>query len=68
MSWQIFQCVIIFAVVGTNIQWEWTPNPYAATAIGIGTAYVATCLVNWSIDLTRFLSRTLRTRDNTGSQ
>ena len=28
------QCVIVFAVVTSNIHYQWTPNPYLAGIIG----------------------------------
>src|SRR5258708_3957519 len=35
----VFQSSIIFAVVASNIHWQWTPNGYLAGAIGVALAY-----------------------------
>jgi hypothetical protein len=37
--WFVFQGSIIFAVVASNIHWQWTPNGYLASLIGVGLAY-----------------------------
>jgi hypothetical protein len=41
----LLQSLIIFAVVGTNIHWHWTPNPYLAAGIGVFLGWVATEIV-----------------------
>jgi hypothetical protein len=46
MGWYLFQGLIVFAVIASNIHWQWTPNGYLASAIGAGLALVATLLVN----------------------
>jgi len=38
----LFQSLIIFAVVGSNIHFEWTPNGYVAGSIAGGVALAAT--------------------------
>lgn len=43
--WRVFQLAIIFAVIGSNIEWRWTPNSYLAALLGFGAAYVATVLL-----------------------
>jgi hypothetical protein len=35
----LLQCLIIFAVVASNIHWQWTPNPYLAAGLGALLAY-----------------------------
>lgn len=45
MVWALFQALVIFAVIASNIHWQWTPNTYLVSAIGIGVAFVATWLV-----------------------
>ena len=35
-----FQSLVIFAVVASNIHWQWTPNGYLAAGLGIALAYV----------------------------
>ena len=42
--WFLLQSVIIFAVVGSNIAYQWTPNPYLAGLIGIGMAWLVSRL------------------------
>jgi len=42
----LIQSSIMFAVIASNIHWEWTPNPYVASLIGIVLAYVATALLS----------------------
>jgi len=46
MGWYLFQGLIVFAVMASNIQWHWTPNGYLAGAIGGGMALVFTLLIN----------------------
>ena len=41
----LFQALIFCAVVGSNLQWQWTPNQYLASGIGAGLALVATHIV-----------------------
>ena len=46
--WFWFQALIFCAVVGSNIQWHWTPNQYLASGIGVGLAWIATkAIVEW---------------------
>jgi len=41
-----FSCrAIIFAVIASNIHWQWTPNGYIPALLGIGLADLATLLV-----------------------
>jgi hypothetical protein len=40
--WFLFQGLIVFAVVASNIHWQWTPNMYLATVIGGVAALLAT--------------------------
>jgi hypothetical protein len=37
--WFLFQSLVIFAVVASNIHWQLTPNGYLASLIGVGLAY-----------------------------
>ena len=41
----VLQGLIICAVIGSNIEWGWTPNPHLAAAIGIFLAWVATMAI-----------------------
>jgi hypothetical protein len=38
----LLQSLIIFAVVGSNIHWQWTPNGYLAAGLGGLLAYAVT--------------------------
>lgn len=39
---RVIQALIVGAVVASNIQWKWTPNPLAALLVGVGIAFVMT--------------------------
>jgi hypothetical protein len=41
----LLQGLIVFAVVGSNIHWQWTPNPYVASGLGILLAWAVTCWI-----------------------
>lgn len=43
--WYFLQGSIIFAVVSSNIVYQWTPNKYLAGLLGALTAFVATALI-----------------------
>ena len=51
----LMQALIFCAVVGSNIHWQWTPNPYLAAAIGVFLAWCATQAVNEWRDRTGFV-------------
>lgn len=57
MFWMLFQSAIIFAVISSNIHWNWTPNGYLASLIGIAVAFIATVSINGLIGLMRRLRR-----------
>jgi hypothetical protein len=42
--WFLLQSSIMFAVMASNIHWNWTPNGYLAGLIGVALAYGATRL------------------------
>ena len=44
--WHFFQGLIIFAVVASNIHWQWTPNGYLASVIGVAFAWLFTQICN----------------------
>ena len=46
--WFVLQSRVIFAVMTTNVHWQWTPNGYLAGLIGIVLAYGLTALVSAS--------------------
>jgi hypothetical protein len=43
--WFLLQSLIIFAVMASNIHWQWTPNGYIPALLGGGLAYGATQLL-----------------------
>jgi hypothetical protein len=55
--WWLFQSAIIFAVIASNIRWQWTPNGHLAGLIGVGLAYGLTVGLN---ELCRLAERHLR--------
>lgn len=38
----LFQSLVIFTVVASNIHWQWTPNGYLAAGLGLALAYALT--------------------------
>jgi uncharacterized membrane protein len=40
--WFLFQASIMFAVMASNIAWQWTPNSYVAGVLGFIAALLAT--------------------------
>jgi hypothetical protein len=57
MRWHLLQLLIVFAVVGTNIHWQWTPNGLLAGLAGGVVAFVVTYLIAGIVDLVRWLRR-----------
>jgi hypothetical protein len=46
--WYVIQGGVIFAVVASNIHWQWTPNPYLAAVAGWLAALIVTrFIVGW---------------------
>ena len=41
----LLQGLIVFAVVASNIHWQWTPNPYIPPLFGFILAYGVTWLI-----------------------
>jgi Resolvase, N terminal domain len=46
LMWFFLQSLIVFAVVGSNFHWHWTPNHYLPSLIGFGIAFVVTGAIN----------------------
>jgi putative exporter of polyketide antibiotics len=42
MWWRLFQALIAFGVVASNIRYQWTPNGYLAVIVAIGAAFIVT--------------------------
>jgi hypothetical protein len=51
--WLILQSLIVFAVVASNIRWQWTPNVYLASALGFLLALLVTVGLSRLIELAR---------------
>jgi hypothetical protein len=51
--WLLFQSLIIFAVIASNIHWQWTPNGYLAALLGWIAALLVTVGLNGLGDLLR---------------
>lgn len=51
--WLLLQSLIIFAVMASNIHWQWTPNGYLAGLIGVWAALLATVVINYLLLWTR---------------
>jgi hypothetical protein len=46
--WFLIQSSIIFAVIASNIHWQWTPNTYLAGLIGAALAYGVTVVLGYT--------------------
>jgi hypothetical protein len=44
--WWLIQALIVFAIVGSNIHWQWTPNHYLPAIIGFVLALCVTGVSN----------------------
>lgn len=57
MWWTLFQLVIVFAVVGSDIHWKWTDNPVVVGLAAFAASWAATWLIvhrgNWRNELFR---------------
>lgn len=42
MGWRIIQALIVLAVICANIYWQFTPNGFVATLMGVGLAMLVT--------------------------
>ena len=57
--WYALQCSIMFAVVASNIHWQWTPNPYLAAVAGWLAALIVTGFIVGRIEAARKVSITV---------
>lgn len=55
MLWKVFQFSVAFAVIASNIEYQWTENNYAAGLLALLAAGFATALVSSLIDVQRRL-------------
>lgn len=53
----VFQSAVIFAVVASNIAYEWTPNRLIPALFGVGLAFLLTVCWNWLLDTRQRLHR-----------
>jgi hypothetical protein len=44
--WFVIQGMVIFAVMASNIHWQWTPNGLIPALLGAGLAYGLTYLLS----------------------
>ena len=54
--WKVFQLSVVFAVMASNIHWQWTDNPTVAMFFAAAAAVWATLIVVKGGDLLRWLS------------
>ena len=66
--WFLLQSLIIFAVMSSNIYWQWTPNGYLAGLIGAGAAFFATMGANQLLLWARKQSRQQSTKQRAGNR
>lgn len=55
--WLIFQLLVMFFVLKSNIDYHWTPNPYLAGVIAVIAAWIATKIVYWLLILVGAIKR-----------
>lgn len=53
MRWHLLQMAILIGVLFSNIHWQWTPNNYLASALGIAAAWLVTVVVVKLADVLR---------------
>ena len=46
LMWWLVQGLIVFAVMASNIHWQWTTNGYVAAGLAAGLAYIVTDIAN----------------------
>lgn len=49
--WLILQLLIMFAVLASNVHWQWAPNSIMAGLIGFGVAYAVPRVLGKVLDL-----------------
>jgi len=49
----VLQSAIMFAVIASNIHWQWAPNPYVAAIYAFAAAFGVTT-VSWIADRVRY--------------
>jgi hypothetical protein len=51
--WYVLQCLVMFAVLASNIYFHWTPNGYLAALIAVGTAWAVTWALGFVLSAAR---------------
>jgi hypothetical protein len=51
--WYLLQGGVIFAVAASNIRWQWTPNWYLASVLGVVAAFLVTVALSTLLKLLR---------------
>jgi hypothetical protein len=51
MFWKIIQTSVMFAVLGSNIHYQWMPNPYATGVLALLAAALVTAIPIAIVDL-----------------
>lgn len=64
--WKLLQLGIFVAVVGSNIEYQWTPNMYLPSLLGVAAAAIATALIIKASELLRWLFRALQKASHYG--
>lgn len=62
--WKIFQLLVVFAVMASNVAWPWTDNTTVAAFLALVAAVWATLIVGWVSDLWLRLSTRRFSRKN----
>lgn len=57
MGWKLIQLLTVFAVLGSNIAYRWTENPYLASILAFCAAFVVTAWLSSGLNLWRRHSR-----------
>lgn len=60
---KLMQFSIVVAVVGSNIEYGWTPNGLVAGIVALACALLATAIIMESLRLYRWVLRTLKRFD-----
>jgi hypothetical protein len=60
--WRLMQTCIVFAVLASNVYYQWTPNPYLAGMIAFFCAFLATAALSAALDRRHLGRRQLTTQ------
>lgn len=60
---KVMQFAIVVAVIGSNIQYQWTPNGLVAGIVAFFAALLATAIIVESLRFYRWLLRSLKRFD-----